>query len=1189
MSQVINRKDWARGWNPSADDVNGPVNSLLRMDNLYLDEQGTITMTPGYNKINTSPFAAGVHSAYSKVFNNTKYRYVGLADGTVLRDSLDFSSATNVIGGGSNARAVFRDLLGLVVVSSGQKRIKDDTVNQYNLGIEVPKKGLGLSKITNPQIDMGSPLASWTAFEGTNFSTVNTNIKLDTDSNTLRSIAQLKYSTPVNTIGTLNVNLDTFELSVQIGDSDQLKYIRIEFLLEIPGSDTVDIKNYYYSEVHNDDQSPFNRGVGQWSKVAILRSAFKRAGGDTAKDWKHVYAIRCIAVYKSTQTTGWGNWFFFGGDNGQLNGRYDYRQSNCNDNGVYVGESPLGPSLLNGPIFVRNGSVEVTPLIPSDPQVNKIRIYRRNVDTGEAEEYYQVLEIPKPFSAMQDNTADVDAAIEDLLPNLFLNSFHDLTEEIVGMVGIYYERLIVMTLKTIYLSQSLNIDSYDPREVLKLSSSSSENNCWIAKVSEGLLYAGTTHDIYAISGTLETLPDGTIDVQIRPLGIAFPPISKDFAVDEGNIYYMSADGWRVISGATTTNINGDLDLLFKGTGRYGVAPVSFQPNLQAVYPCAIAKKAFWTCMLNTDSTNNVYRYRFSDPTNNTTGYWTKLTGSPTAFYMEEDGTLLSGHAHGDNYLREFFFAGSKLLDLSFKRNILFQTIYDDNQQPRNRKDTFTLKVVADSGGDPVNIAIAKDKSDNYLYVAQNLVFNGLQTHYITIANIVGLGKRFSVRIDGVVTDFKITEFQLEYDPRPEQLTYLRIPNTNLGTPSRKRFINFAYVIDTLGNSLTFTPLVDGVAQNPTSIVNLNRRGTFVHYFPVETVGTDIGGILQGTDESDIFEFYELDASEIISEKMPPPATFLRIPQDDYGSTSRKRFSSYKFRINTRGGDVVFTPHIDGQDGTPQTYNTTEPTVCEYYFLVDTFGINIGGSLTSLDPTIPFEFYGALKPELVEKLPERLEYFKIPENNYGVAARKRLRTIPMQINTYGFPVLFTPIIDGVPDVPTTIITPSRRTTYHYFNHDVFAVDIAGELLSIGGSPFEFYGLMSPENVETLPVPKMFDQVGPFQLDKIGKIKQVRIRVLAYTNILPIKLYMEDEVILQDTITTVIGEDRVYETLVPKGTNGTVFRMEIGPVSQPFHRWNAKFWVMSGGDSTQLKVITDEERNYAANLLRMGVAR
>ena len=116
---------------------------------------------------------------------------------------------------------------------------------------------------------------------------------------------------------------------------------------------------------------------------------------------------------------------------------------------------------------------------------------------------------------------------------------------------------------------------------------------------------------------------------------------------------------------------------------------------------------------------------------------------------------------------------------------------------------------------------------------------------------------------------------------------------------------------------------------------------------------------------------------------------------------------------------------------------------------DIIGINVGGRLSG---DVEFEFYGPLKPRIIEELPDRLRFFVVPENNFGIAAKKRVRTLPLVINTNGQDVTFTPIIDGVPDTPTIFNTPSKRTVLHYFVDDVFGIDFRGELS--GANPFDF---------------------------------------------------------------------------------------------------------------------------------------
>ena len=242
------------------------------------------------------------------------------------------------------------------------------------------------------------------------------------------------------------------------------------------------------------------------------------------------------------------------------------------------------------------------------------------------------------------------------------------------------------------------------------------------------------------------------------------------------------------------------------------------------------------------------------------------------------------------------------------------------------------------------------------------------------------------------------------------------------------------------------------------------------------------------------------------------------------------------------------------DYAPLVFSTSEKRTVEYFFPDDTIGIDIGGTLEALTDT-PFEFYGAIKPQEIEVLPPRLEYFRIPENNYGIPAKKRIRTMPMEINTNGNDVTFTPIVDGVAGTPATFNTPHRQTVLYYFTTDSFGIDYSGELE--GDEAFEFYGLAQPVDVEILPVGKKFDQVGPMELDRLGKLMGFRIRLLHTSTSLPFKIYMNDVEMWAGTIPTTPNVLKNYEVMrVPKTIMGTSLRIEFGP-SEVFHR----YWVVA----------------------------
>jgi hypothetical protein len=411
----------------------------------------------------------------------------------------------------------------------------------------------------------------------------------------------------------------------------------------------------------------------------------------------------------------------------------------------------------------------------------------------------------------------------------------------------------------------------------------------------------------------------------------------------------------------------------------------------------------------------------------------------------------------------------------------------------------------------------------------------------------------------------------------------------MGTISRKRWTAFAFVIDTLGNDVLLNPLLDNVNwisdASLVPVVNTSGKQTFIYYFTSEAIATDMGILLVSKDGEPTrfgpnggpFEFYGVDLSECISEKLPPPVEFLIIPPDNYGTPNRKRHTSYKFQILTRGKNVKFTPNLDGVAYSPAIYNTITKRTVEYFFdqsAGDVIGIDIGGTLQTIETT-PFEYYGNVKPQTVEVLPDRLEYLRIPNSNFNVASKKRVRTLPLVIDTYGKDVQFTPIVDGVLGLPETLNTKGKVTTYYYFITDSFGTDYGGILN--GGNIFEFYGMLHPEDVEILPVPKLFDQLGPVRLDKIGKLFSFRIRIIPTTTTIPWAIYDDYNLsglayatpLASGTIQTVPNVDEIYEIPMPKNVNAAVMRLVLGPTTGPFYRYDVSLKVQTSGMETGSK--------------------
>ncbi len=346
------------------------------------------------------------------------------------------------------------------------------------------------------------------------------------------------------------------------------------------------------------------------------------------------------------------------------------------------------------------------------------------------------------------------------------------------------------------------------------------------------------------------------------------------------------------------------------------------------------------------------------------------------------------------------------------------------------------------------------------------------------------------------------------------------------------------------------------------------------------MGIDVGGYLESVDPTKPFEYYGPDLDKSAYDILPGNYDYILLAPQNYGTPNRKAFTSIKFGLDTHGLDVVFTPILDGVSYTPATFNTTanRPTTCEYFFDASAFdvtAIDIGAEIkyaAGTEVQLGFEFFGPLHLQNLEVFPPRLKTLYLRETNFDVASKKRLRTIPIIINTNGGSVTFTPYVDTVAGPSSTLSSARKRTLFHYFKTDVFCTDLAGFLES--ATPFEYYNFGKLEQVEVLPVGKKYDQLGPIRIDKIGKFFRVRIRIVATGSSLPITFYDDtsDNIpnygtnTYQVTLPTTPNVDRIYELDLPKNLNNALTRITIGPTDDVFYRYDALVEVSPSGMET-----------------------
>lgn len=1244
----LTKTSWSKGWLPSNDAVNGDPEGLIRADNLTFDKSGVVSLCDGLQGISAS-FGDFVSAMYSKIIEGREYTWAatGVPVTAITRfvgPGIGIGTSLVVNGGGQpGGHAAFGDAFGYTLAVAGPMRVKDACLPGF-FGTNPGIKPLGLLTpqppiiIVNNQVTVVVPGPD-DAFEGTGMAG---SLTLDPATNEGQLCSSSSLSIDTINIGGSKANdsgLDSISFPFAVTDqpSSVLTSIEVDFLLDGTPNDPSTYNNYFalkFSPTQIDEQFPL--GLGTNATMVFKRVNCSRYGTDQTLDWTNVIGVRLLVQASTACTISFGDITFAGGSKSGLNGTYNYIQVDVSDDGKYQAKSPasaMGADLDgNKSIQLINGSVRINPVV-TDTHTTEHWFFRKaetsvidvNPVTGTPQQdtflnqYYFVGKSPfgQHFDDVQDDIAILQLNADgSLLPNLFLQTLNtnDLVngvqDFIYGIEGIFNERMLYMGLNFVYLSDRLDPDAIDSRFTLRPSGDTSEKNLWIKKLTNNVIILATTRNLYEITGTLTEQPDGSIDARLIPIGEAFPPLSVDVCNFNGGLYYVAADGLRVTTGSNSVNVSPQLRHLFQNVivanqigvvMRHGVPGVAIYDGVGVDYSVAAAKGKIYFVVPCQDGTRRVYIYDTI-----TKVYELRLT-DPVKLFASPAGEVLAAYgASGNN--RIFILDsvdGVGVQQDGTGMQFRLRTVFDPNGQPRNRKDCFTLKLVMDTGGDPVSVDIQRDgigvtetDETQWINLGQNYSANGQQTIYIAIGDGIdprqAPGFRYSVQISTTlagVKKFKLYEMTIEYEPRPEQLNYLRVLPTNMGTISRKRWTAFAFVIDTLGNDILFNPLLDNVnwIQNASNvpIVNTNGKQTFIYYFTSEAIATDMGILFISKDGEPArfgpnggpFEFYGIDLSECISEKLPPPVEFLIIPPENYGTPNRKRHTSYKFQILTRGKNVKFTPNLDGVAYSPATYNTTQKRTVEYFFdqsAGDVIGIDIGGTLQSIEST-PFEYYGNVKPQTVEVLPDRLEYLRIPNNNFSVASKKRIRTLPLVIDTYGKNVNFTPIVDGVLGTPQALNTLGKVTTYYYFTTDSFGTDYGG-ILS-GGNIFEFYGMLRPEDVEILPVPKLLDQLGPVRLDKIGKLFSFRLRIISTTGTIPWAIYDDynqsglayTTPLANGTLNTFAGVDEIYEVPMAKNVNAAVMRLVLGPVASPFYRYDTSLKVQTSGMETGSKWI------------------
>lgn len=961
------------GWIPSDDPINGRKNGLLQMDNLELDANGAIRIMKGIDTTYTLSGGATPLSAYiTKIAVNILNVYISDALGNIVRNNVNI-----VTGVGATYAACFCAAYEFTLICFMDRRHKDkgDGTALVTLGLATnvaPTAVIG-GNWKCETFEVGSTNAfrsvkgTWTAFAG-DFFGLNCAVSGITASGiSITAIVQSYLQMPgggnpnipynwsiLDTTGTGFIypspappfqgkatDSDYINLNIRLYTGLNYFYIvslQLDFLLVAPDSVGTQVTDYFTAIWTNPNMGVVTNNE-QTIPVQFLRSDFQRVGVNTNLNWSTVYGYRIsvteskisdtIGIFGDIIILGDSGLHFNGGDKG-IGGTLEYAIQEVNNTGEFLGKSELSPAstvLVLPPTL--NSYTNVTVPARIDPQSTELWLFRRGNNLAQ---WYRVGVIISSTSfTWQDGLSDQDALVLNITYNLNLKSIaaSSISDPILDIIGPIEGRWFYFTLNFMYPSEQNDPDLVDVSLSVRTTASTNEVYMWARRVGEATVLVGTSRDVYVLKGTFATQPDNTIDIYYLPLSVGYPPITRDATYYNGNVYYLASDGWRSVNagGTNPTLLGFNNDLLYRGETRYGYEAAKFLGwTVIERFPIAIGAGKLWFGV----KTATGFRFEVYDTLRQ---YWSTFNYSATDGAVRctvitpyPDGRMLMCFSNGK--IRIWPNQFNKLIDGSNQTIKLLSPVLDNNS-PRNRKDSLTLKTRIYTGNDPITLTITDQSGGTQVFT---ITSNVLTEKFIDLAGKIQ--KTYQIAITGTPHDFLLEEIEIAYQARPEPLTRLLLRNNNFGTSAKKRIRSRSFIIDTMGNNVLYTGSVDGV-NIISPAINTSDKRTVDTYFITDVFGVDYGGLFVAL--SGEFEYYGEVASPLLVEVAPQTRKFDQIgPYELFRYGRLKEFRVRILSLDSSGDtstlpytvyfddDTIITGSFEVRNGHDTTYNITMP-------------------------------------------------------------------------------------------------------------------------------------------------------------------------------------------------------------------------------------------------------------------------
>lgn len=870
MPEQIHGDNWPQGWIPSSSaqaDFGSTSSGLLRMDNLTLDEKGTLRLANRSTRDKNTGEAYPINSIFGAYIGSKKLRYIYTSDGTIKRNygaaasravyDLNLGTASSLP---TNNKAGFLNALGHVIAVAGNLKVKDDGTTQSTLGVPAPAHALSITTGAYAPIDMSNLNAgvytNWTKVEGgAAFNNAGATLTADTDTGTNRFIVKTVYATVKDTTdfgsGTgLEADTDNFTFKIQVDNTVSLLGLSIEFLLNdnagsLPNADSF-FRNISYGITPNPQGPPipvFSLTPGVAATITLPRSAFLRTGDNPTLGWANVKTLQFTLIASATITA--SNLSLFQWSSGVTIQQQSYVAILLSNTGAF-----LEYGLASAPVTINASAVGIKwqynyVLTTEYPTATDFRVYRNNDTLGQYIEVYRETVAagskPNGGAATQDTISDLDALAAAAIDSSKILQYYRtaLPSTIIGAIN-FAGRVIYLTTSSFLPSFQLDFGSYDSRFEYELTGTKSERCLFIAKLSVGTFIVATTVDFYQVTGNFALISvqnaDGTTtvtqDINILPLGVADPAISSAYAELGGELYYMSSLGFRSLSSGTSIPLNTSLDLLFRNEPRYGINPVYMQPDDLSPIAIAVSGNRIYIAVPFDSGDRNRVLVSTSNPPSPAdlrgTNYWRYMTIDARCMFREQDGTVIYGDPDGLVSYLETAFIGTF--------PVYFLTQYLFGQKPTQTKSLGSLLMYINTGSTDLTLVIRglRENGDVLTY-SQTINTNGLSIlsvdPHATLPDCVA----FQLEIQGTTATFEFNYFVIiTVEDYPPLTFYAILPFSNLGKDTLKKLAKWGVVIDTLGHVATLRVTADNVVVGNQVVGSTEPQGIQTQFWLQET-------------------------------------------------------------------------------------------------------------------------------------------------------------------------------------------------------------------------------------------------------------------------------------------------------------------------------------------------------------------